>query len=79
MKRTTITLPDDLAALVDHEARRRGSSVSDVIRQTISAALVEKIRKIPFAAICDDQDLVTGEEMEQALEGWGDDIDRRGR
>ena len=79
MKRTTITLPDDLAELVDHEARRRGSSVSDVIRQTISAALVEKTRKIPFAGICDDHDLVTGEDMEQALEGWGDDIDRRGR
>ena len=79
MRRTTITLPEDLAELVAHEARRRGSSVSDVIRQTISAALVEKKRRIPFAAICDDGNLVTGEEMEQALEGWSDDIDRRGR
>jgi predicted transcriptional regulator len=54
MKRTTISLPDDLAAALEREARRRRVSVSHVARE----ALAERLgsgrrapREIPFAGI----------------------------
>ena len=54
MKRTTISLPDKLAELVEHEARRRGTSVSELARQALIAHLsaeAEGRRKLPFAAL----------------------------
>ena len=80
MKRTTITLPDDLSDLVDSEARRRQTSVSDVIRTFIIEGLAgtsEKPREIPFAGLFHDPGMVTGDSIDEALnQHWADDIDR---
>jgi Arc/MetJ-type ribon-helix-helix transcriptional regulator len=80
MRRTTITLPDDLAELVDSEARRQHTSVSDVIRQAVVKSLTgspEKPREIPFAGLFHDPHMVPGERLEEALaDRWADDIDR---
>lgn len=37
MKRTTIKIPDALDARLRHEAKRRGSSISDVSREALEA------------------------------------------
>lgn len=39
MKRTTISLPDDLAAALEREARRRRVPVSQLAREAIEAEL----------------------------------------
>lgn len=80
MKRTTISLPDDLATLVRNEALRRRTSVSDVVRLSLVKSLgVETQRDIPWAAICDDPGMVRAASLEEGLEGWENDLDRRGR
>jgi hypothetical protein len=78
MIRTTITLSEDLAALVRQEAARRGVSVSEVIRQSVHEALVGSgKRALPWAGICDDSELPPAAQLEDALRGWSDDLDRR--
>jgi len=80
MKRATITLPDDLADLVDSEARRRQTSVSEVIRGFITVGLAgspEKPREIPWAGLFNDPGMIPAERLDEALaERWADDIDR---
>jgi hypothetical protein len=50
MRRTTIALPDDLADLVEREARRRHTSVSEIVRTAISAHFkLDQPRELPFA------------------------------
>ena len=79
MIRTTITLTDDLASLVRHEAARRGTSVSEVIRKSIHDALIGSgKRSVSWAGICNDPGLPRAAELEDALTGWTDDLDRRG-
>ena len=39
MKRTTVKLPDDLDALLRHEAARRGLTVSQITREAIERHL----------------------------------------
>ena len=54
MKRTTISLPDELAQVLEREARRRHSSVSQVARDALTGHLgLEQSgpRKLPFAAL----------------------------
>lgn len=80
MKRTTITLTEDLADLVALEARRQRSNVSEVIRGLIADGLrasESKPRKIPWAGLFDDPGTPSGEHIEELLgERWADDIDR---
>lgn len=80
MKRTTIALPDDLADLIEHEARRRGLSVSELIRQFAREALMGTAgspRKIPWAGIIDDPEMVRGAQVEEELDrSWPDELDR---
>jgi hypothetical protein len=79
MKRTTITLPDELAEKVDLEAKRQQTSVSDVVRQLIAQGLPGprvKPPEIPWAGLFHDPDMVPGSKIEEALGGWADDIDR---
>jgi predicted transcriptional regulator len=40
MKRTTVKIPDELDARLRHEARRRGSTISEVTREALEARLV---------------------------------------
>jgi Arc/MetJ-type ribon-helix-helix transcriptional regulator len=70
MMRTTITLPDELGSAVRREARRRNTSVSEVIRQ----ALAEKLdlagpgpRTIPFAAVGRSGHRTTARDLEEIL------------
>ena len=54
MKRTTISLPDEIALLAEREAKRRGTSISEVAREALAEHLGVadgKPREIPFAAI----------------------------
>lgn len=80
MKRATITLPDDLAELVDREAVRRQTSFSEVVRQYIIQGLTgsdEKPREIPWAGLFHDPDMVPAERIDEELaEHWANDLDR---
>jgi len=80
MKRTTITLPEELAELIAREAQRRRTSVSGVIRTLLAEALGgsnEKPRVIPFAGLFSDPKMPVASRLEEALaDGWADDIDR---
>jgi predicted transcriptional regulator len=37
MKRTTVKLPDEIDARLRHEARRRGVTLSEVVREAVEA------------------------------------------
>jgi len=81
MKRTTISLPDDLAAALEREARRRRIPVSQVAREAIEARLGlsdESPREIPFIGIAESRDSEwTAETSEEYLARfWADDIER---
>lgn len=80
MKRATITLPDDLAELVDREAARRQTSFSEVVRQFILQGFAgsnEKPRDIPWAGLFNDPDMVPAERLDEELAThWADDLDR---
>jgi Arc/MetJ-type ribon-helix-helix transcriptional regulator len=70
MKRVTITLSDDLAELVDSEAQRRQTSVSEVIRRFITLGLAgsrERPREIPWAGLFNDPGMTPAEHMDEAL------------
>jgi hypothetical protein len=51
MKRTTIMLPDDLAARLRYEARRRGVSLADVAREAIGSYLPAPTGEEPLSFI----------------------------
>jgi Arc/MetJ-type ribon-helix-helix transcriptional regulator len=70
MKRVTITLPDDLAELVDSEAQRRQTSVSEVIRGFITLGLAEspeRPREIPWAGLFNDPGMTPAEHLDEFL------------
>jgi predicted transcriptional regulator len=46
MRRTTVKLPDDLDARLRKEARRRGTTVSDVTRAAIESHLGGRRRRL---------------------------------
>jgi predicted transcriptional regulator len=54
MKRTTISLPDDMARALDREARRRGTSASAIAREALAERLhlrAGEARELPFVAL----------------------------
>jgi metal-responsive CopG/Arc/MetJ family transcriptional regulator len=53
MMRTTITLPDDLAIRLAREARRRETSVSEIVRRALASFLgaSDERRELPFVAL----------------------------
>jgi Arc/MetJ-type ribon-helix-helix transcriptional regulator len=53
MTRTTVSLPEDLAKLLAREARRRGTSVSSVVRRAVESFLgiAGERTELPFAAL----------------------------
>jgi predicted transcriptional regulator len=54
MKRTTISLPDDMAQALNREARRQGTSASAVAREALAERLrmrAGQVRDLPFAAL----------------------------
>ena len=50
MKRTTIKLPDELDQRLRHEARRRGTTISEVTREAITEHLGGPRRQLLAAA-----------------------------
>jgi hypothetical protein len=80
MKRATITLPDDVAELVDREAARRQTSFSEVVRQFIVKGLSgsgDKPRDIPWAGLFNDPDMIPAERLDEELSAnWAHDLDR---
>jgi Arc/MetJ-type ribon-helix-helix transcriptional regulator len=80
MRRTTISLPDDLAAAVEREARRRRVSVSHVAREALEARLGRTSaahREIPFAALGHSGHRSTARDFEEILDAeWAHDRDR---
>ena len=81
MKRITITLSEDLHLLVEAEAQRRTTSLSEVIRDAVREALHGYgKRRIPFAGICEDPKMTMGREVERKLgKDWADDLARNRR
>jgi predicted transcriptional regulator len=76
MKRTTISLPDDLASALAREARRRDRSISDVAREALVRHLGlagDEARTLPFAALGRSGHHSTGRDMEELLASEWDD------
>jgi hypothetical protein len=71
MKRTTITLTEDLARVAAREVRRRGVSLSELVREALTSHLglggVTR-RKLPFAALGASGHRNTARDMEEILD-----------
>jgi len=81
MKRTTISLPDDLADALEREARRRALPASAIARDALTDYLgmgrAGEQRQLPFAAVGRSGQNTTARDMETLLEReW--DMDARG-
>jgi hypothetical protein len=80
MKRTTISLPDALAAALNREARRRRVPVSQIAREAIEARLGRSKRarrRLPFIGIARGGDRTTARDAEEVLaREWADHIAR---
>jgi predicted transcriptional regulator len=82
MRRTTISLPDELADALEREARRRSLPASAIARDALSDYLgigrAGEQRELPFAAVGRSGQRTTARDMEELLErDW--DQDARGR
>jgi len=80
MKRTTIMLPDDLAMILDREAKRHRLSVSEAAWRALRAHFGldgDAPRPVPFANLGKSGYTDTAERMEEVLaEEWAADIER---
>jgi plasmid stability protein len=80
MKRTTISLPDNLAAALEREAARQRVSVSQIAREAIEARLgMDEAgpRPLPFAALgASGLPGIAGREKEFVRDHWPHEIER---
>jgi hypothetical protein len=80
MKRITISVPDDLAAALEREARRRRMPVSGIAREAIEHRLGRKTtggHKLPFIGIGRSGSRTTAQDAEEILKAeWLVDRDR---
>lgn len=81
MKRTTVSLPDDLADALAREARRHNLSASEITRTALARHLglaADQDRDLRFVALGRSGHHTTGREMEQLLpHEWDDEARRR--
>jgi metal-responsive CopG/Arc/MetJ family transcriptional regulator len=72
MTRTTVSLPDDLAAALAREARRRGVPVSRIVREALEERLQGRPgRRLSFVALGRSKYTSTAEDAEEILaEEW---------
>jgi Arc/MetJ-type ribon-helix-helix transcriptional regulator len=79
MKRTTISLPDELAAALEREARRRRVSVSQIAREAIEAELGlagDQPNAWPFIGLWESDGSLAAADVDDWLaEHWADDIE----
>jgi predicted transcriptional regulator len=79
MKRTTISLPDDLASALEREARRRRVPVSQIAREALEDRLRSRKRgshRFPFMALGASAHETTSEDVEKILrDKWSRDRD----
>jgi hypothetical protein len=77
MKRTTVSLPDDLAAALAREAHRRNRSASEITRDALAKHLgltAGEPRDIPFGAVGRSGHHNIARDMEELLaREWNDD------
>jgi metal-responsive CopG/Arc/MetJ family transcriptional regulator len=76
MRRTTVSLPDDLAAALAREARRRNRSASEITRDALAKHLglaADQPRDVPFAAVGRSGHRNTARDMEELLTREWDD------
>jgi hypothetical protein len=80
MKRTTISLPDEICLLLEREARRNSTTVSDIVRRALVAYLGlsdTQPRHLPFAALGSSGYQNTARDMEEILaDEWDHPGDR---
>ncbi|HEU0304271.1 MAG TPA: CopG family transcriptional regulator [Gaiellaceae bacterium] len=79
MKRTSVMLPDDVAARLRYEARRRGQSTAALVREAVEQYLPSeaKGRTLSFFAIgrsgmpdgSERVDEIVGDAIEESLRG----------
>jgi hypothetical protein len=70
MRRTTVTLSDELAVAVEREAHRRRLSVSQVTREALTAHLGlggDQPRELPFTALGASGTHTTARDLEEIL------------
>jgi len=81
MKRTTISLPDELALALDREAQRRHASASEIARTALAQHLGlsgDQPRKLSFIGLGHSGHHTTARDMEKLLEQeWNDLPGRR--
>jgi len=80
MKRTTISLPDRLAAAVEREAKRRRVPVSQIAREALEARLgvADERRSLAIAGLGRSGHRDTARNVEEILEAeWADDARSR--
>jgi Arc/MetJ-type ribon-helix-helix transcriptional regulator len=80
MRRTTVSLPDDLAQALDREAQRRHASASEVTRTALAAHLglaQNEPRELAFADLGRSGHRSTARDMERLLEQEWNDVPRR--
>jgi hypothetical protein len=71
MKRTTLTLPEEVVVALKREARRRDTSVSEVARKALSKHFGlddEGPRRLPFVALGASGYHDTAERIEEILD-----------
>jgi predicted transcriptional regulator len=77
MKRTTISLPEEVAEALEREARRRAVPVSAIARDALARHLgigeATDRRRLPFAAVGRSGHSSTAREMEELLAAEWDD------
>jgi Arc/MetJ-type ribon-helix-helix transcriptional regulator len=80
MRRTTVTLPDDLIEALERAARRGHTSVSEIVRTMLAAQLgmiAGGERPLPFANLGRSGQRDVARNMEARLEqDWSPDRDR---
>jgi predicted transcriptional regulator len=71
MKRTTVYLPDELKARLQAEAKRRGTTEAQIVREAVDK---ETRRPRPRGGIIlGDSEQMTARNLDDYLEGFGED------
>ena len=81
MKRVTVSMPDELSVRLEREAERRATTVSEVVRISLTQMLnSDTERTIPWAGLVCEPEMTYGSQVDDALEeDWVDAIARDSR